>query len=508
MRTKKAALNSVTALILQITTVICGFILPRLVLNSFGSASNGLISSISQFIGSIALLRAGVGGVTRAALYKPLAKNDIIKISGIVKATEIFMRKIALFFSIFVIVFAALYPLLVIGEFEWFFSFSLVLIISFGTIIQYTMGLTYQILINADQRQYIISILNIVTTVLNTVLAVVLINTGNSIHVVKLGSTIVFLLNPLFLYFYARKRYRIVCDIAPDNSAIKQRYDALLHQIAAFVMKNTDVMVITIFCSIKEVSVYAVYNLVTLSMRRIILALSGGMDAALGNMMAKDTSKTVIKNFAAFELLIHIVSTIIFCSAGSLILSFVSIYTHSIKDVEYFQPVFAYCMVVAEFLYCIRIPYQTITEAAGHFKQTRNGAAIESIINIAISVILVTRIGIIGVAIGTILALLFRTVQYGYYMSMNLLHRPLKQLIIRFAVTLLNITTVLITYNLLPSPVIKTYPAWIARAIFIFLLTFGITAGINYLIFRNELMLIIRKTSSLFTKSTKHRKYK
>ena len=41
---------------------------------AYGSDVNGLVSSITQFLGYIALVEGGVGGVIRAALYKPLAK--------------------------------------------------------------------------------------------------------------------------------------------------------------------------------------------------------------------------------------------------------------------------------------------------------------------------------------------------------------------------------------------------------------------------------------------------
>lgn len=74
MRTKKAFLDMITSLLLQLVTVVSGFILPK-VIGVFGSDTNGLIDSVSQFIGYITLLEAGVGGVTHAALYKPLLDN-------------------------------------------------------------------------------------------------------------------------------------------------------------------------------------------------------------------------------------------------------------------------------------------------------------------------------------------------------------------------------------------------------------------------------------------------
>ena len=119
----------VTSLVLQIITIICGFILPRLILQSFGSVYNGIVNSVNQFLSCVTLLRAGIGGVTRAALYKPLEENDTNKISAIVNASEKFMRKIAGIFVILLVIFAMIYPLFVKEDFTWLFAFSLVLIL-------------------------------------------------------------------------------------------------------------------------------------------------------------------------------------------------------------------------------------------------------------------------------------------------------------------------------------------------------------------------------------------
>ncbi len=72
MRSKKAFYGSITSLVYQVITVVCGLILPRLILVNFGSSYNGLTSSITQFLAGISLLKAGISGVAKAALFAPL----------------------------------------------------------------------------------------------------------------------------------------------------------------------------------------------------------------------------------------------------------------------------------------------------------------------------------------------------------------------------------------------------------------------------------------------------
>ncbi len=440
MRSKKVLLNSLSALLLELVTVVCGFILPRLILSSFGSSYNGITSSISQFLSYAALLKSGVGGVTRAALYKPLNEKDTDRISAIVNATEKFMRQIAKIFATFILLFAALYPFLVTDEFPWLFSFTLVLILGIGTFAQYYFGITYQLLLQADQRQYITSLIQIITTILNTIAAAVLIGLGGSIHIVKLGSSIVFALNPLFINIYVRKMYSINRKIPADNTAISQRWDSFAHQIANFVHGNTDIVVLTFFSSMTEVSVYTVYAMVVTGVRKLFGTLAAGMEAALGNMFAKKEDKLLHRNVDLLEFVIFYATTVCFSAAIVLIVPFVTVYTSGIADVNYNRPLFGILLCIAEIFWCIRIPYQSVVLAAGRFKETRNGAIMEPIINIVVSVALVWKIGLVGVAVGTVCAMVFRTVQYAVYMSKKVVVRPIGTFIYKMSVLAVNVT--------------------------------------------------------------------
>ena len=98
MKNKITLLNSISALFLQVVTIISGFIIPKIILLYFGSAVNGLVSSISQFLSYIALIEGGVTGVIYASLYKPLLDNDKTKISRILVTSKIFYRRIGYIF--------------------------------------------------------------------------------------------------------------------------------------------------------------------------------------------------------------------------------------------------------------------------------------------------------------------------------------------------------------------------------------------------------------------------
>ena len=84
MRQKRYLYSLLSSLYAQIVSVICGIILPRVLLKNYGSQLYGATRSITQFLGYIALLEGGISGVARAALYKPLAEKDNVEVGKII----------------------------------------------------------------------------------------------------------------------------------------------------------------------------------------------------------------------------------------------------------------------------------------------------------------------------------------------------------------------------------------------------------------------------------------
>ncbi len=501
MRGKKTLLNTLINLLLQVVSIISSFILPRLILSKFGSQYNGLTSSISQFLACAVLLRSGIGGATRAALYKPLAEKNKNEINSIMKATDIFMKKIALILLGLILLVATIYPFFTKDEFSWFFTFSLFLIIGISTFAESLFGITYLILLQADQKLWIASSFRIISVILNVILATTLILNDFSIHIVKLGSAIAFALYPLLLNIYVKRKYNINLDVEPNNKAIGQRWDAFWHQVATFVNSNTDIIVLTLFTNMLEVSVYSVYNMVSNAIKNIVMSFSNGLEAAFGNMIAKNENELVKENLSIIEFIIYNISTIIYVCAIVLIIPFVRIYTKGINDVNYIRLEFSYIILIAQFFYTIRIPYQMIVQAAGHYKQTKNGAMIEALLNIGISVILVINYGIIGVGIGTLVAMLFRTMQLANYTAKNIVKRSVLITIKKCMISFFEGFICIVIINKINLSFSQTYLNWIINAFWSGIIVFTIV-GIGALIFyRDDFKRTFTKLKRIFYKN-------
>ena len=509
MRSKKAMYNIVSSLVLQVVVLISGFVVPKLIISSFGSDVNGLVSSITQFLAYISLLESGIGPVVKASLYKPISQKDNKTIKNILRASEKFFRFIARIFIIYLIGLALLYPLLVKGEFGYIYTLSLVLIISISTFFEYYFGMTYKLYLQADQKTYITSVIQIFTYIMNIIIVVVFVRLNLSIQMIKLFSGIIFVLRPLIQNVYIKKKYDLNLKDADENYKLEKKWDGLAQHIAAVIHNNTDVTILTIFSKLSEVSVYSVYSLVTRGIKSIVSAFSGGIDASFGDMIAKEEKEALNRSFSTYELFYFTITTICYACTLILIVPFITVYTKGINDANYIRPLFGYLMVISEFLWAIRLPYSSITLAAGHFKETRIGAWVEAISNIVISLFLVIKFGIIGVAIGTLIAMLIRTIEFIYHTNKNILERNIfinikKELSIIFETII-----IVLIVKVLPIDIkFNSYINWIIYAIIVFIISSIVTITINLLVYRNDVKDLKRLLKTNFNKIFKRRSKK
>ena len=485
MRKKSLALTTIFSLIYQVVVVICGIILPKLYMKYFGSELNGLVTSITQFLVFITLLEAGVGNVVQSSLYRPLAQKDDAEISKIIISSNRFFRKIALILAVYVAGLMVFYPYLVSNQYDWVFTATLILIISISSFAQYFFGISYQILLNADQKGYVRLVLQIVTLILNTVVCGILMNLGFSIHIVKLSTAAIFILRPLGMNLYVKRHFNLDLSLKLEGEPIQQKWNGLAQHIANVVLINTDVTVLTLFSNLINVSIYSVYHNVVYGIQNLVTAFTSGLQALLGDMYAKKERELVVSTFGRFEWLIHVLIEIAFGCTLVLIIPFIKVYTADITDANYINIPFAVLITLAQASYCLRLPYNIMVMAAGYYKQTQASAIIEAIINVVVSVFFVFRFGIIGVAIGTVAAMTYRSTYLAWYLSHNILNRNLFYYLKHIAVDVL-VFALIYTICSAFSTDISTYFEWIMLAIKYALISILIIAVVNILFYFRE----------------------
>ena len=413
--------NSFVAILYEFIAIISGLIIPRLILSRFGSGYNGIVSSVSQFLSFVVLLRAGIGGVAKTHLYKSLSDNDNDLTSQVMHASKDYMDKVCLVFLSGLAILSCIYPLIV--SLPWASTALLVAICGISSLAENYFGITNMILLQADRKEYVISIGNIIATVLNVIFSVILIKLGFSIHVVKFGTAIAFSINPIFLCVYNKLHYNIDYQIDYPSSLLDQKKDAFIHVVAEFVHRNTDIIVLTVLTNTLVVSVYSVHAIVFNGLRKLTLAFTSNIESVLGRLYVSDDKSAFDRAYLDFEYVVFMMGSFVYCCCSILLPSFINIYTAGVNDINYVIPLYAILASVGEFFDLVKTPYQFVIRIAGKFKETKVISVIEAILNLVISTLLVKLLGLVGVAIGTLVAMLWRLIAYSYYVHKEIINR-------------------------------------------------------------------------------------
>lgn len=413
----------IVGIISQAVTLILGIILPKLLIGGFGSEVNGLLSSVKQIFVYVALLEAGVGTAALQAMYAPIAKNDYQKASEIMSATNLYFRRTGVYYGLAVVLLAFLYPVIFHVELNFWMVVIIILLQGSAGVIRYIFQGKLVILMRVDGRSYVTTNVQTVATVVSYTAQILLILAGFNIIAVQIAYFLTNLLQMFYITQYVKKHY-LWLDLSakPDYPALQQSKFVIVHQLSGLVFNNMDMIVLTYFCGLKVVSVYALYNLIFNCVGNVIDTLCSSVEFVMGQAFNSDRNR-YIRMQEMYETYYLAFSFSLFTIALVMIPSFMSIYAGGFTDANYLDPWLPYLFVVVNILMYARRSSSQIINFAGTFKQTQWRSILESTINLAVSLMMVQYIGVYGVLIGTIVALVYRTNDVIIYANCNILGR-------------------------------------------------------------------------------------
>lgn len=420
---KRGIYNIFFGMLGQIISILLGIIIPRLVLVNLGSESNGLLSSVNQALVYLNLLEAGIGTATLQALYKPVAEFDMQSINHIMAATNRYYRKVGTWYFFATVALASVFPIVVDSELSYFTIFSVVLLSGLSQVVNFFFQGKYRILMQVEGKSYILTNLGTIMNVFTSISKIVLLLKGFDIVALQIMYFAFNIVQMLYILYYIKTKYAwLDLSVTPNYEAISQRNSVLIHQISGLIFQNTDVLILTVVCGLKTVSVYSMYVMLFGMIGTAISTINSGVSFAMGQAYNTDKIKFNIL-YNAFETYNMALTFSLYCVATIFINPFLKLYTAGVADINYVDSLLPYLFVATYLLSNGRSAAQRVIEYAGHFKLTQNRSIIESSINIIVSLICVTWFGIYGVLCGTIAALLYRTNDMIIYASRKLLHK-------------------------------------------------------------------------------------
>ncbi len=494
MKLSRVYKNILSNAIVQTICAISGLILPRFIIEAYGSTLNGMVGSIGQFLMYAGLVEAGVGNAALVALYAPLSRNDVDAINDVLSEAARKYRKTGLMYTVLTCALALIYPVTISDQVDYSFAFFMTIILAMTGMIDYFLIGKYKVLLTADQRFYIINIAKTIATLILTVGSVFLLNLGVSLIVIKGLAVVTHLGEAVFIRLYTLAKYKNISFSTMGKVCFSQQTSSLVHEICRVITYNTDLIVLTLMLpsdSLKEVSVYNVYSLVRLFANNVVNVLYIGINATFGNLYTTGDMANLEKRFKQYEYVFDIFLFVIYSCVMSLVLPFVKCYVGNVTDVNYVRLDVAVLFCAVGLLAQIKSAHDTLVNGGcGMYDKTRKYAIWESSINLGLSLLLVKNMGIVGVLIGTLISHIVMDVGMIGTAWKEVLPGTKKNTIYRITRNMLFSCLVCVA-EMRFTMHIGTWKEWFVGAILIAVLNVILISGFNFLCERETVKSLI-----------------
>lgn len=423
MKTKKAIINTFVIILYQVLNMVIGLILPKFYTETFGSSYNGLNQTIKQIMTWLGFLNAGIMAAAIQALFKPIAEKNTNSIYSVLCFIKKQCFKMGSIFIALLSAIAIIWGVIGNSEVPVTVIVYTLLVHGISSVITSFFLAKFTVYVAATNKNYIIYFINILSLILSSILKIVVLSLYKNIYIYQA----ILLLDPLvrgiFLYIVCKKDFKKFKNTAvvTENIQIAQRKDVLVGELAGFVINSTDVLLISYFLDFSQASIYSMYAFVVSSVVNILASIREGAYSGIGHLISTDKEKFK-KSFSSFESIFFAMMFLLFSITIVAYRPFIKVYTAKM-DQNYVFMFLPILFVLTQLLVYLRIPSIMAANSAGHFKQTKNFAVIEAIINLVLSIILIQLMGIEGALIGTIIGGLYRTTVYVNYCNKNILER-------------------------------------------------------------------------------------
>lgn len=405
MRTKNSILNIFATMLLFGIKVAFNFIGKTVLIFYLGDNYNGLSSFFTNIISMLSIAELGIGSAIIYNLYKPINENDVNTIKTIMNFYKRCYYAIAIIVLIIGLGLLKFIPIL-IGEIDIsdniYFLYLLFLLDSFFSyILSYKRSILY-----ADQKNYIISYFDIGYYVFLNIGQILIIFLSRNYVLYLVYMIVCRLLENLIINQYVNKKYRYLTekveedlDVNIKNDIIKKVKGLLFHQIGNYIVLGTDNIIISKLLGIIYVGFYSNYSIVLSPISNIISQIMSSTTASVGNLLLE---KNVDKNYSVYRKISLICFWLYSCSGICiffLIQDFIKLW---LGDRYLFSDFVVIILVLNFYFQGMRSGIGVFKTASGIYYEDRYVPLAESLINIIVSLILVKRMGISGVFIGTI----------------------------------------------------------------------------------------------------------
>ena len=402
--------TSGAGMISTVSTTVLSFIYRTVFIYILSASYLGIEGLFSNILKLLSLAELGITTAIVYRFYKPISENDTEKVGQLL---QFFKRVYSIIAATILIVGLSILPFLkylikdiseIPSDVNIYLTYVLYLLMQVSTYL-FSYKLT---ILTADQKQYVVSVFNIIVKIATYAAQIIVLVVWRNFTLSLMLNIIVTLSLNIIMSSIVERQYKDIFKVktmlskAERGQIYKDTFATLCHKIGGAISNGTDSIIISSFIGLNTAGVYSNYHMIIYSLITIMQQVTGNFTASLGNAAVKKTGREQFEDFKKLFFATLWLSSYITICVYLLIDKFILAWTGNESMVlDRFTVIIITVML---FIEIVRYIMHSYINCNGLFVKDKIRPLIESMINLIVSIVLVQKIGLAGVFIGTIVS--------------------------------------------------------------------------------------------------------
>lgn len=410
-RIQKAGKNIIFGYISNLVILLVNFIQRTVFIYVLGKTLSGVNGVYTDVLSVLSLTELGIGTALNYSLYKPVAERDYEKIKSYMR---FYKRAYLTIAGVIAVLGIAISPFLkyilknpgsfTIRELTLYYYLFL-----FNTVISYFVAYKYS-LVNAEQKNYIQTNITTLTKIAVALAQISVLFLTRNFLFYLLAQSFVELIQKFFVTIYLNRLYPYLRDrdVKPltteETGVITTKTKALLcSKIGDVARLQTDTMIISSFVNVDTAAVVNNYTYIITYVGNFVNVIFESVISGFGNVVATESGERQYRLFKVYRFFACWLFG--FGAVGFYHLLTPFIGGVWLRDESWVLPQIIVLLLVLDFYFKGgRTVLMNFKIASGVFEQDRYLPLIQGAVNLAVSILLVQRIGVTGVYVGTLVS--------------------------------------------------------------------------------------------------------
>ena len=259
-------------------------------------------------------------------------------------------------------------------------------------------------LLNADQKQYVVSFATMVSKAVFTVVSIIVLWITRNYIVYLILMIIQTVATNIVLSVYVDKHYQFLdysqhLNKEERNKVFDDVRNLFLKKVSGGITSSTDNILISKLVSTIQVGLYSNYVLVFSGVRTLRIAFTNGLAASIGELSVSEEAQKCIQVLRRLTYIYYLFAIVVSSILFAVCDHFIEFFFGSSYVMD------KLVVVIAIFVLYLEIccdPLWQYLEVSGLFKQDKYIGLAGSAINLIVSIVLGLKLGLSGIFIGTV----------------------------------------------------------------------------------------------------------